>query len=276
MHGYVHELLQYQFEKLYLQAFTIDSIIIKTIDFFNEKNIDNDYNPGEGDNRKFAFKVGDKKCEWYLYMTNKESTINPVLEILVDEICQDKDEPHPILRYQISLEDESEDSRYYDGSLMEDYKNILDTIVNEIDDIKGVFLVRTNEGLPMPSTYVSDDFLYKFEMEISWMRSKKYVSDRISLDDLMKLDLDDVNYNNTVYRFEDRGSIDKLYKHAKDTWKLGKLHRIEHVKMNGLFYVENCDLQDISEFGYDTLTSILESKYKIVEVYENGSNAQSN
>ena len=48
----------------------------------------------------------------------------------------------------------------------------------------------------------------------------------------------------------------------------GKLHRIENINLNGLFYIENMDLQDISECGYDTIENLIEEGYKIVDVVE--------
>jgi hypothetical protein len=48
----------------------------------------------------------------------------------------------------------------------------------------------------------------------------------------------------------------------------GKTYRIENINLNGLFYIENMDLQDVSECGYDTIENLIDEGYKVVEIVE--------
>ena len=102
------------------------------------------------------------------------------------------------------------------------------------------------------------------------MKSKKYVSEKMSMDELIRLEDEDLNYNKTIYRFEDRSPaiLARFYARVKDHWMFGKSYRIENINMNGLFYIENMDLQDISECGYDTLENLIEEGYKVVGIVE--------
>jgi hypothetical protein len=157
--------------------------------------------------------------------------------------------------------------------IFEEYAKLLNEIVEKKKEIWELFKVKTNPGQPI-STYMVDDFIHKFEMELSWMKSEKYVSDRISFDDFLKMDIDDLNYNNTIYRLADRDpvKIAELFDHMKTVWMLGKRYRISNVYLNGLFYIENCDLQDVSECGYDTIDILCSDvndtePYKVVEIY---------
>ena len=45
----------------------------------------------------------------------------------------------------------------------------------------------------------------------------------------------------------------------------GKRYRIENVAKNGLFHIENMDLQDVSECGYDTIDILGEDTYNAIE-----------
>jgi hypothetical protein len=102
------------------------------------------------------------------------------------------------------------------------------------------------------------------------MKAKKYVSEKISMDEFIRLEDEDLNYNKTIYRFEDRSPaiLARFYARVKDHWMFGKRYRIENINMNGLFYIENMDLQDISECGCDTIENLIDEGYKVVEIVE--------
>lgn len=282
MYGWCHESLKENFEWMYLQAFVIDSIITETEDFLEEKHIKNDYDPRMSNRWKFMFHIGQNSYTWSMNMWNNKSLNNTGIQIEVNHvmICG-KYNPNSwgtVFRYlipfggQITINDLvvnpyiDEDMK----SLLTEYKEIIDKIIEKKDEIDQLMKVRTNEGQPTTSTYVVDDFIHKFNMELSWMKSKKYVSEKISMDELIRLEDEDLNYNKTIYRFEDRSPaiLARFYARVKDHWMFGKAYRIENINMNGLFYIENMDLQDISECGYDTIENLMDEGYKVVEIVE--------
>ncbi|MBR5296400.1 MAG: hypothetical protein IKU29_00835, partial [Parabacteroides sp.] len=276
----VHDKLKGEFETIYLQAFIIDAIMVRTEDWLYEHNFKNDYDPRMKDGYRCRFNIGSDTYNWSINMWNKTVLHNPGVEISIDEIGMfDPNKPHsrPILRYLFgfpNLKESSAATLYVDDPVFKEYKEIIDKVFEEEKCIDELFKVRTNPGQPTQSTYVVDDFIHKFNMELSWMKSEKYVSERISFDDFIKMDIDDLNYNNTIYRLADRDpvKIAELFDHMKTVWMLGKQHRISNVYLNGLFYVENCDLQDVSECGYDTIDILCSNAndtkpYKVIEIY---------
>ena len=66
----------------------------------------------------------------------------------------------------------------------------------------------------------------------------------ISIDDFLKLDLDDVNYSGILFIFEKRYSK-QVYNKIINDWELNKSYRIDQVMEDRMFYVENCDIQTI-------------------------------
>ena len=88
--------------------------------------------------------------------------------------------------------------------------------------------------------------------------------DKITLDEFLSYELEEINYNNKVYCFSevDEETIIKKLK----SFGLGKSHRYWGVTDNNLFYIENCDIQDISNIGYDTLCDLLLSGYDIIVI----------
>lgn len=78
----------------------------------------------------------------------------------------------------------------------------------------------------------------------------------ISIDEFEKMKLEEVNDHGFVYifRHEHKDQIKRL---LLDEWKLGKSHRIETVMDNLMFYVTNCDIQDICMCECDDLVSLL-------------------
>ena len=98
--------------------------------------------------------------------------------------------------------------------------------------------------------------------------SKDYITDTITLDKLVSLDYDDINYTKTIYRISEDDMIPTIEKTIKEKWMLGKQYRFETTKVNKLFYVENMDVQDISEYDGDTLMDLIDDGYKIINVIE--------
>ena len=46
---------------------------------------------------------------------------------------------------------------------------------------------------------------------------------------------------------------------------LGKVYRFDTVKINRLFYVENCDIQDISECNFDHFLDMI-NEYTVTDI----------
>ena len=280
MYGWCHEMLKENFEWMYLQAFVIDSIITETEDFLEEKHIKNDYDPRMSNKWKFMFHIGQNTYTWSMNMWNNKSLNNPGIQIEIDHvmICG-KYNPNTctVFRYLIPFGEHAINDSVVDQCIDEDmkallteYKEIIDKIIEKKDEIDQLMKVRTNEGQPITSTYVVDDFIHRFNMELSWMKSKKYVSEKMSMDEFIRLEDQDLNYNKTIYRFGDRSPaiLARFYACVKDRWMFGKAYRIENINMNGLFYIENMDLQDISECGYDIIENLIDEGYKVVELEE--------
>jgi hypothetical protein len=275
MYGWCHDSLKENFEWMYLQAFVIDSIITETEDFLEEKHIKNDYDPRMSNMWKFTFHIGQNSYNWSMDMWNNKSLNNTGVQISIDQIGMlDPNKPHsqPIMRYHFGfphLKETPSPELYVDDDIFREYKEIIDKIIKKKDEIDQLMKVRTNEGMPT-TTYIVDDFIHRFNMELSWMKSKKYVSEKMSMDELIRLEDEDLNYNKKIYRFSNRNPsiLARFHNRVKDHWMLGKSYRLDNVDMNGLFYVENMDLQDISECGYDTLENLIDEGYKVVEIVE--------
>ena len=276
MHGWCWETLKENFETMYTQAFIIDSIITETEDWFEDNNITNDYDPRMGNKYYCTFHIGSESYNWSIDMWNKNSLTNPGISISIDQLGMlDPNKPHsqPILRYHFGfphLKETPSPELNVDDDIFKEYKEIIDKIFEDKKYIEELFNIRTNPGMPTTSTYVVDDILHKFNMELSWMKSKKYVSEKMSMDELIRLKDQDLNYNKTIYRFEERSPaiLARFYARVKDHWMFGKTYRIENINLNGLFYIENMDLQDVSECGYDTIENLIDKGYKVVEIVE--------
>lgn len=100
----------------------------------------------------------------------------------------------------------------------------------------------------------------------AYVISEDFVEDSITLDEFLKLDMDDVNYNHTVYRITDENMLPILKEHFEKVFMLGKFHRFENVQANRLFYIENCDLQDIQEVYGDNIWDIRDEKYRFINI----------
>lgn len=111
-----------------------------------------------------------------------------------------------------------------------------------------------------------DDAIDSLNMNTAYIISGDFVEESITLDEFLKLELDDVNYNNTVYRITNDEMLPVLKEFFKNVFMLGKFHRFNNVKSNRLFYIENCDLQDIQEVYGDNIYDVKEEGYKFVNI----------
>lgn len=297
MYGWFQEELKQVFEDTFVRTYVLDSIITATEDFFEEDHIPNDYDPREGAKNYFKFNIGDEKFKWR--MDPSGNTIRII-------ISRDDVYGMNILSYSIYIRYSAiatyattpiVPGRHSSSNLeatklrvnedvfdvMKRYAGTLDNIVEQKKILQEQFNVRTNPGMPCESTYVVDDFLHNFEMELSWMKSTKYVVERMDFEEFLKLEDQDLNYNGKLYRLADKSPaiIARLQDRIKNFWMFGKQYRIENVAKNGLFYIENMDLQDVSECGYDTIDILCtgNNRYDVVELFiksEENKNVQSN
>ena len=289
-----HDQMSGWMEDIYIKTFINDRLISATEDFLEEEHIDHDYDPRnlERQNR-FNFRFKDDELGFYCDFINSiNETRVRIYSVRLQQAVYSYEiihDPNNVTATSckwlnknadrnkyINLEATKESVPDEDYPFFERYTKVIDEIVEKKKEIQELFRVRTNPGLPEPSTYMIDDFIHKFEMELSWMKSAKYVSERISFDEFLKMDIDDLNYNNTIYRLSDRSCavMEKLNEHFNTDLMLSHLNRMGNVRLNGLFYVENCDLQDVSEAGYDAIdilcSSVNDTKpYKIIEIYLN-------
>lgn len=111
-----------------------------------------------------------------------------------------------------------------------------------------------------------DDVIDSINMNTAYIISGDFVEESITLDEFLKLDLEDVNYNKTIYRITNDEMLPVLKDFFKNVFMLGKFHRFTNVQSNRLFYIENCDLQDIQEVYGDNIYDVKEEGYKFVNI----------
>ena len=78
-------------------------------------------------------------------------------------------------------------------------------------------------------------------------RIKVYITlekDYITVSDFDKLELEDVNYTGDLFVFDKR--MNDNVSTAFERWEVGKTHRKWSVLDTGMFFIENCDIQDVS------------------------------
>lgn len=281
-YNYIHTALLEKIKTAYIQTFVVDRIISATEDFFLYANDYTDnYNPAENidEARYCELKVNDNKYTFELsgalngtkvHIRNDEKMLVFNYLIIHDPSRNNTDrDEHKYVRLEITKQLVPEE----DYSFFVEYAKVLDKVVEEKIAVQNLFSVRTNEDISEPSMLVMNEIPHKLEMELSWVNSKKYVSERMEFSKFLSLDIDDINYNSTIYRFADRDPVImvELFNHIKNNLMLGKLYRMKNVYMNGLFYVENCDLQDISELGCDRIDVLCSDEtepYKVIELYK--------
>lgn len=291
MYGWFKDELKQSFEDLYVRTYVLDSLLTATEDFLHEEELTNSFDPRVGSKHTFEFKIGNEEFDWNV-LPHKN-----LIQIRISKhggdmvwcylIYIDWTKPKAIVTKDPHKYNNMEATKLLVNEevfgVLKRYSGTIDNIVEQKTIIQEQFNVRTNPGLPCASTYVVDDFLHNFEMELSWMRSKKYVVERMDFEEFLKLEIHDLNYNGKLYRLEDKSPsiIARLQDRIENFWYFGKKYRIENVSKNGLFYIENMDLQDVSEYGYDTIDILCtgNNRYDVVELYvksEENTNVQSN
>jgi hypothetical protein len=278
MYGFMNENLRIAFEEIYISGFIVDSIISKTEDFFTD--VENDYNPRSGDIRNFMFKYSEHEYCWSLMRGDNHFCVKIQRNDLSFEIQfsydiyinpeKNKFKNIPDKNKYWNSEKTKERVSEKEFQFFSEYAKELDSIVEDKKEIQNLFNVKINPG-GLPATYVVEDFIHKFDMELSWMKSEKYITERLSFNKFLRMDLDDLNYNSTIYRLKDRcpAVLNQLKDFLIRDLQLGKRYRIDNVYLNGLFYIENCDIQDISQCGYDTIDILCsgDKAYKVCELY---------
>ena len=66
----------------------------------------------------------------------------------------------------------------------------------------------------------------------------------MKISDFHKLELEDVNYSGDLFVFDKRMNDDVSM--AFEHWMIGKAHRESIVLAEGMFFIENCDIQDLN------------------------------
>ena len=103
--------------------------------------------------------------------------------------------------------------------------------------------------------------------DIGTIVAGEHISETINFEDFMKLEIDDVNYNHKIYRCVDPDLLERIIDEKfKTEWMLGRSYRVRNVRINKLFYIENCDIQDVSQTYGDDIWDLLEDKYSIVDI----------
>lgn len=291
MYGWYQDELKQVFEDVYIRTYVLDSIITATEDFLQEEEIRNTFEPRTGSKTSFEFKIGEEEFDWNvvsehnvvrLRISQHAGDLVWCYIIYIDPskpkalVVEDQHKYNNMKVTEILVNEEA-------FGVLKRYSGTIDDIVEQKKIIQEQFNVRTNPGMPCESTYVVDDFLHNFEMELSWMRSTKYVVERMDFEEFLKLEDQDLNYNGKLYRLADKSPaiIARLQDRIENFWMFGKRYRIENVAKNGLFYIENMDLQDVSECGYDTIDILCtgNNRYDVVELFiksEENKNVQSN
>lgn len=278
MYGFMNENLRIAFEDIYISGVIVDSIISKTEDFFAD--VENDYNPRSGDIRNFMFKYSEHEYCWSLMRGDNHFCVKIQRNDLPFEIQfiydiyinpeKNKFKNIPDKNKYWNSEKTKERVSEKEFQFFSEYAKELDSIVEDKKEIQKLFNVKINPG-GLPAAYVVEDFIHKFDMELSWMKSEKYITERLSFNKFLQMDLDDLNYNSTIYRLKDRCPtvLNQLKDFLIKDLQLGKRYRIDNVYLNGLFYIENCDIQDISQCGYDTIDILCsgDKAYKVCELY---------
>lgn len=80
----------------------------------------------------------------------------------------------------------------------------------------------------------------------------------MKVSDFDKLELEDVNYTGDLFVFDKR--LNDNVSMAFERWEIGKRHREHIVLEDGMFFIENCDIQDTNMVD---LFEIVGEKYGI-------------
>jgi len=85
----------------------------------------------------------------------------------------------------------------------------------------------------------------------------------ITKEEFENLSLEDVNYSGILFIFTEE--YNEIVRNKITEWQLGKSHRLDNVLYDGMFYVENCDIQTID--SKRQLFSEIYYKDSIKEIY---------
>lgn len=110
--------------------------------------------------------------------------------------------------------------------------------------------------------------------DIGTIIAGEHISETINFEDFMKLEIDDVNYNHKIYRCVDPDLLERIIDEKfKTEWMLGRSYRVRNVRINKLFYVENCDVQDVSQTYGDDIMTLIKDNFSIIDIIKpNGEN----
>jgi hypothetical protein len=78
--------------------------------------------------------------------------------------------------------------------------------------------------------------------------------------------IDDLNYHAVVIYVDSSAVLDELYSKLRAD-SVSHLYRFDSVRENKLFYIENCDLQDVTiNANWNELFELIENGYSIVHL----------
>lgn len=78
--------------------------------------------------------------------------------------------------------------------------------------------------------------------------------------------IDDLNYHAVILHVDQDIDLDDLYIRLNDD-NVNHLHRFDSVRGNRLFYIENCDLQDVTiEPTWNELLELIENEYSVLHL----------
>lgn len=66
----------------------------------------------------------------------------------------------------------------------------------------------------------------------------------MKVSDFDKLELEEVNYSGDLFVFDKR--MNYAIHNAFKRWEIGKAHRENTVLEEGMFFIENCDIEDLT------------------------------
>jgi hypothetical protein len=175
---------------MFVRTYILDSLITVTEDFFEEEDIENSFDPREKSKSSFEFKIGKEEFDWNVIPEHN------IVKIRISQHAGDlvwcyliyidpskpkalvtTENPHKYNNLETTKLVTS-DEVY---GVLKRYSGVIDNIVEQKKIMQEQFNVRTNPGMPCESTYVVDDFLHNFEMELSWMRFRLYVLRMLNL-----------------------------------------------------------------------------------------------
>ncbi len=80
--------------------------------------------------------------------------------------------------------------------------------------------------------------------------------------------VDEYNYSGVIFYISEAINLDDFYNDVLLPANIGHVYRYESIRDNRLFYIENCDLQDIPvqhDFNWD-ISDALEAGFSILQI----------